>query len=137
MPAGDWTYTVVGYESQGVYDLLLGINQFNEPPPAGKRYVRARIRATWSGTGTGAPTFIQINLVDSEQTISASVSPCCTPESDELRDQPDVFAGASAEGWLYYTVNDATADGRQLAFDPNVEYTDVPGGVGFFEVWVG
>ncbi len=133
--AGDWNYLVIGYEADGIDGILHDINQFNDPAPPGKVTVRVRYRATYTGTGTGTPLFsITINLVGASGVTYGEASVCCTPKSDELGDQPETFNGGSIEGYIYYQVSSEDAAGQLLAFDPNVNYTDVPGGVGFFAV---
>lgn len=133
IPANPWTYTVTGFETS-VDGLIMNINEFNEPAPPDHQYVRVRIRASYDGSGVGNPLFVTINLVDGSGTTYAPVSPCCPPEIGQLTDQPETFAGGSIEGWLYYVVPNLAVLGKFQAFDPSVNYTDVPGGVGFFAV---
>ncbi len=49
-----------------------------------------------------------------------------------FEDQADTFNGGSVQGYLFIP-SDAAA-GKILLFPPNITYTDVPGGVGFFAV---
>jgi len=133
IPADQWTYLVTGFEP-AVDPILMEINQFNEPAPPGQQYIRVRLRATYNGDGPGSPLFLTINLVSPTGTTYAAVDPCCDPQVQQLTDQPETFAGGSVEGWIYYVVPNEDVFGKLLAFDPNVNYTDVPGGVGFFAV---
>jgi hypothetical protein len=130
---GDWTYTVVGFEAT-VDDIVLDGNPASEPAPPDHQYVRARLRAAYSGSGVGDPRTIDINLVDDAGATYRAANPCCGPEIDRLRSQPETFTGGAVEGWVYWVVPDLSVFGKFVAFDPNTSYTDVPGGVGFFAV---
>jgi len=135
VPAGDWTYTVVAFEGGNIDALLNDINQFNDPPPVGKITVRVRYRLQFAGSGAGDARFVDINLVGATGTTYGPYQyACCPPETDELIDQPETFSGGQVEGWVYYQITPEDAMGKLLAFDPNIEYTDVPGGVGFFQI---
>lgn len=135
MPGGDFDYQIIAFENNGVDALIHDFNPYNDPPPAGKITVRVRVKATFTGTGAGSAYGIQINLVGaSGTTYGENAYVCCTDSSDRLGDQPDTFNGGAIEGWIYYQVSIEDASGKLLAFDPNVNYTDVPGGVGFFAV---
>lgn len=135
MPGGNFDYQIVAYENTGVDALIHGFNQFNDPPAAGKITVRVRVKATYAGEGAGSAYSIQINLVgESGTTYGANNYVCCSDSADLLNDQPETFSGGAVEGWIYYQVSIEDAAGKFLAFDPNVNYTDVPGGVGFFAV---
>lgn len=133
VPAGDWGYTAVGFEV-GVDPFLQEVNQFNTPAPAGAVAVRVRILAEYSGEGTGSPRGISVNLVGASGKTYGPSSPCCAGEIDALDDQAETFASGSVEGWIYYNISTDDATGKVLAFDPNINYTDVPGGVGFFAI---
>ena len=105
------------------------------PAGDGKVYSRLRLQAVYNGQGAGDPRRLKVNLVSPTETIVGDVSPCCEPQRDMLTDQPETFAGGSVEGWIYYTVTAAELfEGSFVAFDPNADQTNVPGGVVFFFV---
>ena len=132
--AGDWTYTVVAFEPN-VSDLVAMLSANNEPAGDGKVYSRLRLKAVYNGQGAGDPRKLGINLVSPAETIVGDESPCCKPQRDMLTDQPETFAGGSVEGWVYYVVTAAELFmGSFVAFDPNANQTNVPGGVVFFVV---
>jgi hypothetical protein len=132
--AGDWTYTVIAFEPN-VTDLVAMLSANNDPPADGKVYSRLRLRAVYNGQGAGDPRRLSVNLVSPDGTIVGDESPCCKPQRDMLTDQPETFAGGSAEGWFYYVVTAAELfRGSFVAFDPNADQTNVPGGVVFFVV---
>jgi hypothetical protein len=134
VPAGDWALTVISFEPD-VTAAVAAFNQFNDAPVAGTQWSRMRLRAAWSGTGTGDPSSVQVNLVGATATTYGQDSVAGgSGDPQNLRDQPATFAGGTVEGYLYYQVTPADAAGKMLAFAPNVNYTDVPGGVGFFAV---
>ncbi|HWM21854.1 MAG TPA: hypothetical protein VNO51_19335 [Ilumatobacteraceae bacterium] len=132
--AGDWTYTVVAFEPN-VSDLVAMLSANNDPAGDGKVYSRLRLKAVYNGQGAGDPRKLGINLVSPAETIVGDESPCCKPQRDMLTDQPETFAGGSVEGWVYYVVTAAELFmGSFVAFDPNANQTNVPGGVVFFVV---
>ena len=132
--AGDWTYTVIAFEPN-VTDLVAMLSANNEPPGDAKVYSRLRLKAVYNGQGAGDPRKLKVNLVSPEGTIVGDESPCCKPQRDMLTDQPETFAGGSAEGWIYYVVTATELfRGSFVAFDPNADQTNVPGGVVFFVV---
>jgi hypothetical protein len=134
VPAGDWTYTVVAFEPN-VSELVAFLSANNEPAGDGKVYSRLRLKAVYNGQGAGDPRKLKVNLVTPTETIVGDVSPCCKPQRDMLTDQPETFAGGSAEGWIYYAVTAADLfEGSFIGFDPNADQTNVPGGVVFFFV---
>ncbi len=134
VPAGDWTYTVVAFEPN-VSDLVAFLSPNNEAAGDGKVYSRLRLKAVYNGQGAGDPRKLKVNLVSPTETIVGDVSPCCKPQRDMLTDQPETFAGGSAEGWIYYAVTAAELfEGSFVGFDPNADQSNVPGGVVFFFV---
>jgi hypothetical protein len=134
VPAGDWTYTVVAFEPN-VSELVAFLSPNNEPAGDGKVYSRLRLKAVYNGQSAGDPRKLKVNLVSPTETIVGDVSPCCKPQRDMLTDQPETFAGGSAEGWIYYVVTAADLfEGSFVGFDPNADQTNVPGGVVFFFV---
>lgn len=130
---GDFDMLITGYET-GVD--VVAFNQFNIPPGAGEQYVRVRVKLTYTGEGTASPIFFGLNMVgQSGRTYQPATSIAGGSGGDpaELTDQPETFNGGSVEGWVYYLVDDADAV-DPLVFPTGIEYTDVPGGVGFFAV---
>ena len=117
VPAGDWTYTVVAFEPN-VSDLVAFLSPNNEAAGDGKVYSRLRLRAVYNGQGAGDPRKLKVNLVSPTETIVGDVSPCCKPQRDMLTDQPETFAGGSAEGWIYYAVT--AADLFRAASSPSI-----------------
>lgn len=132
VPVGDWTLTVTGYEpNQNVQSF----NQFNDPPPPGHTHVRVKISATYDGEGVGSPRSIRLNLVTpSGRTVEKALVAGGSGDPQELSDQPETFKGGTLEGYLYFAVPNEDVGAQLLAFAPNVTYTDVAGGVGFFRV---
>jgi outer membrane murein-binding lipoprotein Lpp len=133
IPAGDWTYLVIGFEIEGVWNVVEEANQFNEPAPPGSQYVRLAVQATFTGDGAETWAGRRINLVGTSGRTYSPADACCEgPPLDALRHQAETFNGGVSQGWVYFIVDEADVPGPWLAFDPDVDYTDVPGGVGFF-----
>lgn len=138
VPANDWTFTMIGFEGE-VDGSVAAANQFNDSAPDGSQWVRMRIRATYEGEGSGSPTFaLRFNLAgQSGATYSEGlVASGSGADPGRLSDQPETYPGGTVEGWVYYVISDADAGAPILGFAPNITYTDVPGGVGFFQVKV-
>lgn len=133
IPAGDWELTVTGYET-GID--VRAFNPYNDPPPAGSIATRLKLSAKFSGEGTGSPASIRVNLVgpDGATYSSESVAGGSRGEPMDLASQTETFKGGTVTGDLYYFVPATTVNAKMLAFVPDVNYTDVPGGVGFFAV---
>lgn len=136
IPAGDWEIAVTSYEPD-VTAFVLSLNQFNNPPAPGNVFSRVGVDATFTGTGLGSPYQLQMNLIGaSKQTYqpASGVAGGSGGEPAEVSDAAQAPTGAKVVGYIYYELTAADAAGPLLAFPPNVKYTDVPGGVGFFRV---
>jgi hypothetical protein len=135
VPAGDWSYQVVGFEPN-VNAQVHALNSSNAQPPPGAQWARLRLRATYHGQGSGDPLRIEVNIVGpSNATYGRShVSAGIGGDPQQITDQPAAPSGGVVEGYLYYLIKTAEAGAKMVGFDPNVHYSTVPGGVGFFAV---
>lgn len=136
VPAGDWDLTVTGYEP-GAGQIVANANQFNTAASGGSQYVRVKVKASYTGEGTGSPFSLRLNLADSNGATYSEASVASGSGADPMvfGDQPETFNGGSVEGFFYFIIPDDQAGGDGLlAFPPNITYTDVDGGVGFFRV---
>jgi hypothetical protein len=135
VPAGDWTYQVVGFEPN-VNAQVHAINSSNPQPPSGAQYARLRLRATYHGPGTGDPRSIEVNIVGPSNATygRAPVSSGIGGDLQQITDQPAPPSGGAVEGYFYYVIKTSEAGAKLVGFDPNIHYSGVPGGVGFFAV---
>lgn len=135
IPAGEWQITITGYEPD-VSSLVVSFNQFNEPPRPGMVHARVAVDATFTGVGLGSPYELRMNLIGaSKQTYQPiSVSGGSGGDPAEIDNQAEAPTGGRVVGYVYFELTAADAVGPLLAFAPNVKYSDVPGGVGFFTV---
>ena len=134
VPAGDWVYTVVNFEPN-VDPFVTQMDPDNPPAGEGKVYSRLRLRAEYRGQGAGEPRRLIVNLLTSSGTTIGAADLCCEPTRDALSDQPATFNGGSVEGWWYYPVPATELfAGPIVAFDPNADQPNVPGGTVFFYV---
>ena len=134
VPAGDWTITFTGYNSDATAKVL-ALNPFNRLPPDGSTYVEVALSATYGGEGSGRPRTIRANVVGLSGVTyqSASVSGGSGGQSDDIAQAAETFKGGTVQGSIYYIVK--TEDTATLvAFFPNVRYTDVSGGTAFFSL---
>lgn len=135
IPAGDWEIAVTGFEPD-VSAMVTSFNQFNQPPKPGMVHARLAVDATYTGVGLGNPYELAMNLIGaSKQTYQPiSVAGGSGGDPSSVDDQAQTPTGGKVVGYIYFEVTAADAVGPLLAFPPNVKYSDVPGGVGFFRV---
>ena len=88
--------------------LVHKANQFNDDAPAGQKYVRFHVEATYVGSdkGTGSSLDTALNLVGDKGKIYES--PFLSDSHNvllALTDQPDVIDGGKVSGFIYRLVD--------------------------------
>lgn len=105
---GDYDPVTLGSLEPVDFSAIEAANRFNDAPPAGQIYVRYKVTATYNGTSTGAYFDFAFNLglVGDKGKI---YEPAFVSDSDgtldALSDQPDVIAGGTMSGYLYYLID--------------------------------
>ena len=116
-----WQLAVTG-AARDITDAVLAENQFNEPPPAGFRFVGIDVAYTYNGSGSD----IALTATTSAVSISnVSLAKECGVIPGEVDVFSDVFTGGTVTGTICFVVPDGGIDGLVLyttSFDADTQY---------------
>ncbi|MEN9646965.1 MAG: hypothetical protein RL238_3634 [Actinomycetota bacterium] len=116
-----WQLAVTG-AARDITDAVLAENQFNEPPPAGFRFVGIDVAYTYHGEGSD----IALTATTSAVSISnVSLAKECGVIPGEVDVFSDVFKGGTVAGTICFVVPDGGIDGLVLyttSFDADTQY---------------
>lgn len=111
----DWQVTVTR-AARDITAEVLAENEFNDPPPAGFRYVGVDMTFTYSGVGGASPANVSIGSVGSD---NVQHDDYCGIVPGELDRFTDLFAGGSASGTMCLVVPD---DGGAVALFATADF---------------
>lgn len=98
-----WSMTVTG-AARDITDLVMAENQFNEPAPAGFRFIGVDVTYAYSGTEPSAAYQVTTKAVgDGNVELQAG----CGVISREIDIFTDVFAGGTVAGTICFVVSSA------------------------------
>jgi len=116
-----WQLAVTG-AARDITDAVLAENQFNEPPPAGFRFVGVDVAYTYNGEGSD----IALTASTSAVSISnVSLAEECGVIPGEVDVFSDVFTGGTVAGTLCFVVPDGGIEGLVLyttSFDADTQF---------------
>ncbi len=93
-----WTLTVIG-PATDITDAVAAENEFNDPPPAGFRFVGVDVVYAYGGAGAGSPFEVTTKAVDNS---NLSLSNQCGVTPGEIDISNDIFSGGSISGTLCF-----------------------------------
>ena len=111
----DWQVTVTG-AARDITAEVLAANEFNDPPPAGFRYVGVDMTFAYSGAGGASPAQVSIGAVGSDNVQHDGY---CGIVPGELDRFTDLFAGGSASGTMCVVLPD---DGGAVALFATADF---------------
>ena len=95
-----WSITITA-TAHDITDAVVAENSFNDPPPAGFRFIGVDVTYTFNGTGSDSAFTVTTSAVaDSNVALSNECGVIPTP----LDEFVDVFAGGSISGLLCFVV---------------------------------
>jgi hypothetical protein len=118
-----WTVRVVlvNFDAAAV---IMDANEFNDPAPAGKKFVLVTLEAQYNGPKPKSSAFdVTTKVVGQETLVGVSKSDFPVAEPDPLDESKDVFAGGKIRGNQAFTVE--VQDLPTLVLYANGGYTDL------------
>lgn len=110
--AGEWTVTIDSVDVDA-WPEIRRENQFNDPPPTGRRFVMFYVTATYGGPDSADASFdLSWTVVGSQgNTFGSSFDDYCGVIPDDLDEAGEVFSGATATGNVCVSVASDQIDG--------------------------